>query len=192
MSHVIPILFGSLRRDRKGIRAVRFLEAELRNRGHEPHIVDALALDLPMLDRMYKEHPDGEAPETLERLATLYRRADGFIVAAGEYNHSIQPGLKNLLDHFLEEYFFRPSAIVCYSAGPYGGLRGAMQLRAILGELGMPSISSILAIPRIQSAFDEDGNPLDEAYPRRVGRFLDEFAWWAEATRHQRAKGTPY
>ena len=192
MSHVIPILFGSLRRDRKGIRAARFLEAELRNRGHEPHIVDALALDLPMLDRMYKEHPDGEAPETLEQLATLYRRADGFIVVAGEYNHSIQPGLKNLLDHFLEEYFFRPSAIVCYSAGPYGGLRGAMQLRAVLGELGMPSIPSILAIPRIQSAFDEDGNPLDEAYPRRAGRFLDEFAWWAEATRHQRAKGTPY
>ena len=192
MSHVIPILFGSLRRDRKGIRAARFLDAQLRARGHEPHIVDALALDLPMLDRMYKEHPDGEAPETLEQLATLYRRADGFIVVAGEYNHGIQPGLKNLLDHFLEEYFFRPSAIVCYSAGPYGGMRAAMQLRAVLGEVGMPSISSILAIPRIQSAFDEDGNPLDEAYTRRVGRFLDEFAWWAEATRHQRAKGTPY
>ena len=27
--------------------------------------------------------------------------------------------LKNLLDHFLEEYFWRPSAIVSYSAGRF-------------------------------------------------------------------------
>ena len=192
MAHVVPILYGSLRRDRKGIRAARFVEAQLHARGHEPHVVDALDLSLPLLDCMYKEYAAGEAPDALERLAALYRRADGFIVVAGEYNHSIQPGLKNLLDHFLEEYFFRPSAIVCYSVGAFGGLRAAMQLRAVLGEVGMPSISSILPIPRIESTLDESGQPLDPAYERRIGRFLDEFAWWAEATRQQRAKGTPY
>ena len=45
------------------------------------------------------------------------RSADAFVVVSGEYNHSISPALSNLLDHFLEEYFWRPSAIVCYSAG---------------------------------------------------------------------------
>jgi NAD(P)H-dependent FMN reductase len=53
------------------------------------------------------------------------------------------------LDHFLEEYFWRPSAIVCYSAGQFGGVRAAMQLRMTLAELGMSSVPSIFPIPRI-------------------------------------------
>ena len=61
------------------------------------------------------------------------RRPRRFAIVSGEYNHGIPPGLKNLLDHFLEEYFFRPSAIVCYSAGQFGGVRAAMQLRAECG-----------------------------------------------------------
>src|SRR3546814_11708969 len=63
----------------------------------------------------------GSAPEELERLATLYRRADGFLIVSAEYNHGIPPALKNLPDHFLEEYFWRPSAIACYSAGDWKG-----------------------------------------------------------------------
>ncbi len=76
---------------------------------------------------MYKEYAPGEAPENLERLAGQIKAADAFIIVSGEYNHSIPPALSNLLDHFLEEYFWRPSAIVCYSAGGFGGVRAAMQ-----------------------------------------------------------------
>ena len=97
-----------------------------------------------------------------------------------------------VLDHFLEEYFFRPSAIVCYSAGAFGGVRAAMQLRAMLGELGMPSISSLFPIPRIQSALDADGRPLDSEMDRRFGRFGAELEWYAEALRDRRMKGVPY
>src|SRR4029078_10030842 len=100
---------------------------------------------LPLLDRMYKEYEKGKAPAVLERLATLYRGADAFVVVSGEYNHSIPPALSTLLDHCLEEYFFRPSAIVCYSAGAFGGVRAAMQLRLTLGELGNTRITSVVA-----------------------------------------------
>ena len=96
---------------------------------------------------MYKEYAAGEAPEALERLAGRIKAADAFIIVSGEYNHSIPPALSNLLDHFLEEYFWRPSAIVCYSAGAFGGVRAAMQLRAMLCELGTPSIPSLLPVP---------------------------------------------
>src|SRR3974390_3288102 len=104
---------------------------------------------------MYKEYAQGTAPAVLEGLANLYRASDGFIIVSGEYNHSIPPALSNLLDHFLEEYFFRPSAIACYSNGAFGGVRAAMQLRAMLCELGMPSISSLFPVPRVLSGFDE-------------------------------------
>ena len=184
-----PVLLGSVRSDRKGIRAARCIIGELQRRGHRPSLVDPLVLQLPLLDRMYKEYPSGQAPEVLQRLAELYRAADGFVIVSGEYNNCIQPAMKNLLDHFLEEYYWRPSAIVCYSAGPFGGVRAAMQLRMTLAELGMPSIPSLLPIPRIGSALQEDGSPADPArFGRHVGRFLDEFCWYAEALKERRAR----
>ena len=120
---IVPVLLGSVRRDRNCLRVGRMVMRALASRGHEPVLVDPLELQLPLLDRMYKEHPKGEAPDNLERLAELYRRADGFMIMTAEYNNGIPPALKNLLDHFLEEYFWRPSSIVCYSAGQFGGVR---------------------------------------------------------------------
>jgi NAD(P)H-dependent FMN reductase len=186
------VFVGSVRSDRQGIKAVRYVEKSLAARGHDLTVVDPVEVQLPLLDRMYKEYEKGKAPAVLERLALLYRAADAFIVVSGEYNHSIQPALSNLLDHFLEEYFFRPSAIVCYSAGAFGGVRAAMQLRALLSELGMPSISSLFPIPKIQDALDSTGAPLDKALDRRFNRFAAELEWYAEALRDARRKGVPY
>jgi NAD(P)H-dependent FMN reductase len=128
----------------------------------------------------------------MERLAKLYGRMDGFLVVSGEYNHGIPAALKNLLDHFLEEYFWRPSGIVCYSAGIFGGVRAAMQLRMTLAELGMPSVPSLLPIPRIGQALDPDGLPAEPITERSMNRFLDEFLWYARALGAARAEGTPY
>ena len=148
---------------------------------------------MPLLDRMYKEYEKGSAPEVLERLATLYRASDAFVVVTGEYNHSIPPALSNLLDHFLEEYYFRPSAIVCYSSGAFAGVRAAMQLRAMLCELGMPSIPSLFPIPSIQTTFEEDGTPRDRVpVERRFARFTSELEWYADAMREARKRGVPY
>ncbi len=124
MSLTVPVILGSVRRDRIGIRAARFLIAQLEARGHEAPLVDPAELKLPLLDRMYKEYPAGTAPNTLEQLAVLYRRSDAFVMVSAEYNHGVPPALSNTLDHFLEEYYWRPSAICCYSAGQFGGVRG--------------------------------------------------------------------
>ena len=186
------VLLGSVRSDRKGLRVARYVERQFTDRGHAVTLVDPQELQLPLLDRMYKEYPKGSAPEVLERLASLYRAADAFVVVSAEYNHSIPPALSNLLDHFLEEYFFRPSAIVCYSAGSFGGVRAAMQLRMTLGELGMPSIPSLFPVPRVQDAFDDSGKATDPGTERRAQRFLDELEWYARALAAERAKGTPY
>lgn len=192
MTLTIPVILGSVRAGRQGIRASRYLVRRLTEAGHEAPLVDPAELKLPLLERMYKEYPKGEAPEVLENLAQLYRRADAFVVVSAEYNHSIPPALSNTLDHFLEEYFWRPSGIVCYSAGRYGGVRAAMQLRAMLGELGTPSIPSLLPIPEIGTALDEEGIPSDPRLDRSTARFIGELTWYAEALKRQRADGTPY
>lgn len=188
MSLRILVVYGSVRTARQGIRAARFLVTECRARGLDATLVDPVDYPLPLLDRMYKEYPKGQAPEMLERLAALIVPADAVVVVSGEYNHSIPPALSNLLDHFLEEWFRKPSAIVCYSAGAFGGVRAAMQLRMMLGELGMPSIPSIFPVPRVQDAFAEDGTPADPKTRDRAARFLDELEWYAHALREARGR----
>ena len=180
------VVFGSVRSERQGIRAARFVVSECQKRGYEVTLIDPLEYRLPLLDKMYKEYAKGQAPQVLERLAALIVPADGVVVVSGEYNHSIPPALSNLLDHFLEEWFWKPSAIVCYSAGSFGGVRAAMQLRMMLAELGTVSIPSLFPVPKVQEAFAEDGTPTDPKTHTRVSKFLDELEWYAEALRAHR------
>ena len=188
----VPVLLGSVRSERQALRAGRMVAEALKAAGHEAVVVDPLELRLPLLERTYSEYKKGEAPAGLDGLAALYRGADGFIIVSGEYNHGIPPALKNLLDYFLEEYFWRPSGIVCYSSGQFGGVRAAMQLRMILGELGMPSIPTLLPIPRIAQVLDEAGRPQQDWLAPALTEFLTEFAWYARALKQGRAGGTPY
>ena len=194
---VVAVLVGSMRSDRMGDRAAKWAIAQLEKRGHEVVRVDAVELKLPLLDRMWKEIKDtleahAELYAKLKPVAELYARVDGFLIVSGEYNHSVQPGLANLIDYFLEEYFWRPSAIVCYSQTAFGGVRGAMQLRALLAETGMSSIPSIQPIPQVQNALSAEGVALTEQMAEKTGRFFEEFEWYMRAMKAERAKGVPY
>lgn len=194
MSDCILVFYGSYRRDRQGIRLAEWLVRAFAGRGATAELIDAKALDLPMLDRMYKEHPKGEAPPRLEALAGKIRSADAFVFVAGEYNWGVQPGLKNLTDHFLEEWYWRPAAIASYSAGRLAGVRGGLAWHGILSEMGMVVTSSTLAVGGIAAAFDAAGEPSGdggEALTRAFPRFADDLAWWTEAAREQRRRGDP-
>ncbi len=192
MSLHIAVVLGSVRRDRLGLRVARFAVAALQARGHQVTLVDPIEYPLPLLDRMYKEYSSGQAPEVLQRLAAILKPAEAYVIVSGEYNHSVPPALSNLLDHFLEEYFFKPSAIVCYSAGAFGGVRAAMQLRAMLAEMGMASIPSILPFPRAQDMLDPEGRPTGDRPGKSAVRFFDEMEWYAAALKEARSRGTPY
>ena len=63
-----------------------------------------------------------------------------------------------------------------------------MQLRALLPEVGMPSIPTILALPKAQDLFDEEGEPKADWVGLQAKRFLDELEWYAEALRAARAR----
>jgi len=186
MSLATAVLYGSARRDRQGIKAANFVVKKLVSRGHQVDLIDSDRCQLPMLDLMYKEYEPGQAPAAMEQVATLLRKADGFVVVAGEYNHSVPAALKNLLDHFQSEYHYKPSAIVTYSAGPFGGVRNLVNMRGILAELGTPAIPSAFPIMKVQSAFDDEGNALDSNYDTFIVRFLDEYEWYAAALKAAR------
>ncbi len=188
MSLNIVVFYGSVRSARQGIKAARFIVNKCRERGHEVSLIDPIEYPLPLLDKMYKEYKHGEAPETLQKMADLVILADAYIVVSGEYNHSVPPALANLMDYFLDEYFYKPSAIVCYSAGSFGGVRASIALRSILAEMGASSIPSIFPIPKVQEAFDDSGRAKVAFYDQRVGKFLEELEWYATALKDARVK----
>lgn len=194
MSSYILVLYGSYRSDRMGIRLATYIVDGLKKRGELPELIDAKAIGLPMLDRMCKEYPKGEAPPAMEELAKKIHAADAFVFVTGEYNWGVQPGLKNLTDHYLEDWFWRPAAIASYSGGRLSGARSNSAWHGILSEMGMAVISSTLTVGPISEALNADGKPagdagkfLEKAFPR----FADDLAWWTEAAKAQRQRKKP-
>jgi NAD(P)H-dependent FMN reductase len=194
MSLTIEILYGSYRRDRVGIRLANAATSHSASRGHTAGLIDAQAIGLPMLDRMYKEYAPGEAPPAMAALAARIRAADAFVFVTGEYNWGVQPGLKNLTDHFLEEWFWRPAAIASYSPGRAAGVRANLAWHPTLSEMGMVVVSSTLAVSGIAEALDTAAQPQGEggaALAKAFPRFAADLEWWAAAAVRQRAEQSP-
>jgi NAD(P)H-dependent FMN reductase len=190
----VLVFYGSYRRDRMGIRLADFVVSGLSARGADAELIDARQVALPMLDRMYKEYQPGSAPPALEELAGKIKAADAFVFVTGEYNWGMQPGLKNLTDHFLEEWFWRPAAIASYSAGRIAGARASLAWHGTLSEMGMIVVSSTLAVGPIAEALDAGAKPIGDAgraLERAFPRFADDLGWWTEAAKSQRARKAP-
>jgi NAD(P)H-dependent FMN reductase len=194
MSENVLVFYGSYREARLGIRLANYVTSRLNARGVNAELIDAREIGLPILNRMYKEYPKGTAPASMEMLAKKIKAAPGFVFVCGEYNWGIQPGLKNLTDHFLEEWFWRPAAVISYSLQRPGGARASYSWHGILSEMGMIVVSSSPTIGPITQALDENGNPigeigkyLDTVFPR----FADDLVWWMEAAAAQHLRSTP-
>ena len=62
----IAVIVGSVRSERHGIKVAKWVVSKLEDKGHQISLVDPLELDLPLLDKMYKEM---ESPsEKLQKL----------------------------------------------------------------------------------------------------------------------------
>jgi NAD(P)H-dependent FMN reductase len=194
MADNVLVFYGSYRSDRVGIRMAKFVTKALGARGADAELIDAREVGLPIIDRMYKEYPKGEAPTAMADLAGKIRAADAFVFVAGEYNFGPQPGLKNLTDHFLEEWYWRPAAVVSYSPGRLAGARASSAWHPILSEMGMVIISSTVAVGPIAATFDADGEPIGEPGRLTKGAFervAADLAWWTAAARNQRRLQAP-
>lgn len=76
-------------------------------------------MDFPMMKKPLHFYKDSsEAPKSLQDAAQKIREADAYVMVTGEYNHSIPPGLSNMLNYFPGSiYSYKPCGIVCYSPG---------------------------------------------------------------------------
>lgn len=190
----IAVIYGSVRTDRQGIKAAKFITKKLEEKGHMVKLIDPMAkeYELPFLDKMYKEYEKGKAPENIQRLADMYTKADAFVIVSGEWNHGYPPVLKNNLDHFQAEFHGKPAGIVTYSAGPFGGVRVLTPLRGVLSELGLYTCSISFPISMVQDAFDDEGKALDPKYDKNVEKFIGELEWLGNSLKEARKNGAPF
>lgn len=186
------LLYGSYREGRQGIKVVKFIKNLIEKAGDEAFVLDAKEKNFPILNKMYKEYDEGTAPKFMSDVHDVLTKVDGFILVTGEYNHSVQAGLKNMVDHFMPEYFWKPTGIVSYSAGGFGGVRCAIQWRIIMGELGSVTIPSIFSVSDVYNSINENGVASDDALISKTKKFFDELEWYAKTLRRGREKGAPY
>ncbi|UZK69760.1 NAD(P)H-dependent oxidoreductase [Sphingomonas sp. S1-29] len=200
MANDILVILGSERTSgpphppRLGARVAAACMRRLRDRDIEAALIDPLEIDLPHPFKPHFAYASRDRPDALDRLAERIAAADGYVMVSPEYNHLMSPVLSDLLNHFGSSLFsYKPSAIVTYSAGQWGGTRAAVSMRTFLSELGCLPVSAMIHVPHAQDVFEEAGEYRAgveaERWDGYLDRTLDQLCWWSTAAARQRSEG---
>jgi chromate reductase len=153
---------GSLRADSYNTALLRSLREEAPE-GVEIELWNGLK-EIPAYDADDDVVP---GPPTVVAFRELVREADAVLFATPEYNSSVPGALKNALDWAsrpLATNVFRnkPVAVIGSSAGAFGAVWAAAELRKVLGAMGSRVTEAELAVGHAHDKFDEHGNLIDD------------------------------
>jgi chromate reductase, NAD(P)H dehydrogenase (quinone) len=166
---------GSARKESFNKKLAKIAAEGAKNAGAEVTYLDFCDLPLPLYDEDL-EASEG-LPDNVRQLKALMKAHHGFVIACPEYNSSITPLLKNVID-----WASRPatdeSPLACFtgkiallmsaSPGGLGGLRGLVHVRSILGNIGVLVLPDQKAIGNAPQAFDENGNLKDKSQQEAI------------------------
>jgi NAD(P)H-dependent FMN reductase len=133
--------------------------------------------------------PTSTVPEEVKALKRKIVDADCYMILSTEYNHVVPPALSSLMGHFGGScYACKPSAVVTYSPGPWGGIRAARSIQLLAHELGCLPVSKSCAFPLGTELLNEDGTPVDPSHRmlKQLPTMLNQLDWMAVAMKRQR------
>lgn len=178
----ILVIPGSARRDsinRKLAAAAANIAGEW---GAQTDVVGPEDLDLPLFDQDLEDASG--LPAAARSLKERFIEADGLLFVSPEYNSSITPLMKNIIDWVsrsekedeppLSAYRGKTAALLAASPGALGGLRGLVHLRSILGNIGVVVTPTQFALASASGKFAEDGTLTDADAVRSVTRVVRE------------------
>lgn len=185
MSYIPKILAfaGSSRRDSFNKKLVKVAAEGARLAGAEVTYLDFKDLPMPLFD----EDLEAEAgiPENVKKFKDLMKAHQGLLIACPEYNSSITPLLKNAIDWASRPEPGEPG-LICFrdkvavimstSPGAFGGLRGLVHVRAILGNIGVLVLPNQKGIAKAHEAFDENGQLEDEQQQQEIHQLGNKLA----------------
>jgi NAD(P)H-dependent FMN reductase len=175
----IPVILGTPRQGRRSEHVARFVLGELSKReAIETTLIDIRSLSFPITDA-------GEAIKDAQFSATMMR-ADALVLVVPEYNHGYPGLLKHVLDTNLKEYIHKAVGICGVSAGGLGGTRVIENLLPVMRELGLVTIFWDGNFSGVQNLFDATGKLVDQAYLKRIDKFIKELVWMAKVLRYGR------
>ena len=167
---------GSLRRDSYNQKLAAIAAQGAREAGAEVTLIALRDFPMPVYDGDLEEASG--MPEQAKRLKDLFRKHDGLIISAPEYNSSITAALKNAIDWVSRTEsddeppliaYTGKSAILCAaSPGALGGLRGLVHVKAILGNIGVTVLPNQVAVGKAYEAFATDGSLVDAKLAAKV------------------------
>ena len=136
-----------------------------------------------------------DLPEKAKALQETIRAADCYLIVSPEYNHSVPPALSSVMGHFGGSlYKCKPSGIITYSSGPWGGQRAMVAIQAMCHELGCLPVSKVVGIPTVTDLFEVDGSPKDPSHRmlKQLPDLLTQLEWMAVAMKNQRDATGPF
>ena len=177
MANQIKILAfaGSAREESFNKKAAAVAAKAAEANGASVTLVDLKDYPLPIFDQDLEK--ESGMPENAQKLKKLFIESDALIIASPEYNSSISPLLKNVIDWVsrsaegeapLAAFKGKVAAILSTSPGGLGGLRGLSHLRSILESIHTMVITNQIAIPKAHEAFGAEGNISDDSMQERV------------------------
>ncbi len=162
----VPIILGTARKGRQSEKVANFVLGEAKKAELDSEIVDVRDYRIDATDN------SGESPQAV-KLAEKIKKANALVVVAPEYNFNIPGELKMMLDMLYREYSGLPVGIVAVSAGDFGGVRAAQEMKLICVNFCMKPSCETLFFPKVQEQFDENGKMKNEKYYKRASRFLE-------------------
>ncbi len=186
----ILVISGSIRAASLNYRLASLAASRLAAQGVDVTLLPREQHVLPMLDQDLEV--DG-LPAAVRALREIFAAHDALVIASPEYNGSITPLLKNLLDWMsrgdaqspeVKPYQHKLAAIISASPGGLGGIRAHRHVRDILDSLGVAVVPPALGISKAMNAFDDSGALNDNAQAEQLDNVLAKLQSWGTRLNH--------
>ena len=172
----IPVILGTNRAERLSERIALFVQKEIEKKeGMSTKIIDVRDFELPVDG--YGQSIKHNYPELLKDLSD----ADGYIIVAPEYNHGYPGVLKNMLDTFHPEFYYKACGLCGVSKGPWGGARVVESMIPWVKALGMSPSRTDMYFNFSDKNYQEDGTTNDEEASDRAQQFLSRVEFMARS-----------
>jgi chromate reductase len=172
-AHILAFA-GSARRDSWNRKVLDVAVAGARDAGAEVTVANLGDYPMPIYNADW--HDEHGAPAAMLELRSLMMSANGLLVASPEYNTSITPLLKNIIDWLSQAvngesgrapFEGKVCGLMGASNGAFGTIRALPHVSMILSNLGV-LVLPVVAVPGVAKAFDESGTMTNERTKQAV------------------------